>query len=91
MAWRRARNRLVFRAARFPVTVDNDRVALETIIGRVTDLSRFRMARIKNTLELERFWVSQAVRAELRGRPNIAVEEAPRQMGFDAEGRLLPF
>ena len=49
-----------------------------------------RMARIRNTLQLGAFWVTEALIPELRQRGDVEVEDQPLPLEFDAAGRLLP-
>jgi hypothetical protein len=80
----------ILRSARIPITLANDRTALEIALNRLPDLLRVRMVRIVNTGSLETFWASEAVLAELRVKEDITVDEAPLQLLFNEDGRLLP-
>ncbi len=81
----------VLRSARLPISLENDRIAIETALDGVPDPRRVRMARIKNTASLETFWVTDSVLSELRSKEGITVDDDPLQLDFDAEGSLLPF
>jgi len=45
--------------------------------------------RIKNTLELEKVYVSEACLEDVRQNPAVEVVGAPRPMAFDETGTLL--
>lgn len=81
----------VWTAARLPIALENDRVALETALSRVRDPEKVRMARIANTLHLRTFWVSAALLPELEGIGGIEIDETPVELRFDGGERLLPF
>ena len=81
----------VLRSARLPISLENDRIALETALDGVPDPRRVRMARIKNTASLETFWVTDSVLSELRSKEGITVDDDPLQLDFNDEGSLLPF
>ena len=81
----------VLRSARLPISLENDRIALETALDGVPDPRRVRMARIKNTASLETFWVTESVLSELRSKQGITVDDDPLQLDFNDEGSLLPF
>jgi len=81
----------VLRSARLPISLENDRIALETALDGVPDPQSVRMARIKNTASLETFWVTESVLSELRSKEGITVDDDPLQLDFDDEGSLLPF
>jgi hypothetical protein len=78
-------------AARLPIALENDRVALETALSRIHDPGNVRMACITNTLFLETFWASEALLTELRSREDIEIDETPLAFRFSGEERLLPF
>jgi len=81
----------VWRSARFPIALENDRIVLETALSHVLDLDHVRMARILNTLHLENFWATEALLPELRKQEGISVDGKPLQLEFDDEGRLRSF
>ncbi|MBP2019134.1 hypothetical protein J2Z79_002551 [Symbiobacterium terraclitae] len=78
--------------ARMPIVCETDRDAIATALrtlGRPAP-DRVRAMRIRNTLMLERLWVSPAVWAEIGGSPGLTAAGPPGPMRFDPEGRLLP-
>ena len=81
----------VFRAVRLPIALDTDRDVIDTALGKVSNPVYSRVARIKNTLELETFWASAALVSELKETDGVSVSETSSDMVFDAEGALLPF
>jgi hypothetical protein len=81
----------IWAAARLPIALENDRVALETALSRIHDPEKVRMACITNTLFLETFWASSALLAELKSRQDIEIDEKPLAFRFSGEDRLLPF
>ena len=81
----------VFRAVRLPIALDTDRDVIDTALGKVPDPVHSRVARIKNTLELETFWASTALVSGLKETDDVSVSETSSDMEFDAEGLLLPF
>lgn len=80
----------VLRSARFPIPMNTDMEALQSALAHVPDMSCVRMARIKDTLHLDRFWVTQALLPELREKEGLVVHEKPIGLLFDNEGGLLP-
>lgn len=81
----------VWRSVRFPIALENDRAVLETALSHVLDPHDVRMVRIVNTLHLENFWATEALLPELREQEGVIVDEAPLQLQFDDEGKLLSF
>lgn len=72
---------------RVPMTLPDDRTCIDTaldLLRRSTGKEHPSVVRIKNTLDLERLWVSEDLRNEVRA--EIADDPAP--MTFDPEGRL---
>jgi hypothetical protein len=80
----------VFRAVRLPIALNTDREVIDTALGKVPNPAYSRIARIKNTLELETFWASAALVSELKETDGVSVSETASDMEFDAEGQLLP-
>jgi hypothetical protein len=75
-----------------PITLQSDRLAIETALSRLPPESRCRprVARILDTLHVGDFDVSETVAAELRGRPGISLSESARQLEFDEVGTVKP-
>jgi hypothetical protein len=81
----------VLRSGRLPISLDNDRIVLETALDCVPDPESVRMARIVNTGSLETFWATGALLSELRAQEGIMVDDKPLELELNDEGRLLPF
>lgn len=77
--------------ARMPIVLDTDRevilTALQTLGSPPPD--RVRAIRIRNTLMLERIWVSPAVWEEIRALPHVEAAGPAQPLAFDAGGNLL--
>jgi hypothetical protein len=75
-----------------PITLESDRLAIETALSRLPPESRHRprVARILDTLRVGEFDVSEVVAAELRGRPGLDVAEDGMSLAFDSVGQVSP-
>jgi hypothetical protein len=75
--------------ARIPLVVPSDALALTTAYSGcgVVDPADMRIARIENTLELDRFWVSEPLVEELRDHPDATVG-TPEPLVFE-DGELV--
>lgn len=80
----------VLRSARLPIPMDTDKDAVQAALAQIPDVSAVRMARIRDTLNLDHFWVTQPLLPELRERQGLVVHEKPNPLIFDEEGSLLP-
>ena len=78
-------------AARLPVALENDRVALEAALNLCPVSKQIRMGRIVNTLDLGTFWATKALLPELQEQTGILVDETPLSLEFDAMERLHAF
>ncbi len=78
----------IYSTGRIPVTLDDERAILDTVIGKLDDPERARIVRIKSTLELDRFWATEALREELRGQPELEVTAEAVETRFDEQGTL---
>lgn len=76
--------------AMLPIIMADDREAIEAAIKSLTgaDVANLKGAVIKNTLELERLWVTEAVAAGLDGREDVKVLSEPEPLVF-SNGRLM--
>ncbi len=79
----------VLRSVRIPITLENDKSALETALNRSPDPLGVRLVRIVNTGSLDTFWASESVLPELRKQENIKVDDTPLELKFTDEGRLF--
>ncbi|MCB2190804.1 MAG: DUF2088 domain-containing protein [Deltaproteobacteria bacterium] len=77
---------------RIPLAYDHDKGAVIDALNTigVDDPSQARVVWIKNTLELERMFVSQALMEEAEAMEEITLEGELRDMPFDDEGNM-PF
>jgi hypothetical protein len=67
----------IWRSVRLPISLENDRAVLETVLSHIWNLQRVRMVRIVNTLNLEIFWATEALLPELRSQKAIIVDDTP--------------
>ena len=79
--------------AKIPLTLKNDREAIEVAVGSVglIPTDKLKIIRIKNTLRLDEIEVSVAYQIQLRRRDDLTVIKNPRAMQFDRTGNLQPF
>ena len=76
--------------AKIPLTLRNDREAVEVAIGSVGLIPRdqLRIMRIRNTLQLGEVAVSEAYAEEVKKRDDLEVIEDVRPIRFDAQGNF---
>ncbi len=77
---------------RIPITAETDREAVEWALMTIGPVAaeQARVVRIQNTLHLERFYVSEALRAEVEANGNLEVIGEWVPMAFDADGMMQP-
>lgn len=77
-------------AAKTPMVMPDDRMAIAAAITMCAgiDPKRVRLARIKNTLDLRRLWVSEALLDEVEKDEDLRVVEGPQEMRLDEQGTL---
>jgi hypothetical protein len=78
--------------ARIPITAATDREAVEWAFMTVgpVESDRARVVRIQNTLHLERFYASEALRPEIEADPALEVVANWQPLAFAADGMLHP-
>ena len=78
--------------AKIPIYFDNDREAIQAALASLAepDVARMKVVRIADTLNLQRFLVSEGCMPEINGRPGVVAAGPAQDLAFDAEGNLLP-
>ncbi len=91
--WVNVTTNLMIDGGKIPLYMNNDleamRVALKTC-PRI-DYSKARIARVRDTLSLNEFEVSEALSEELKGLPGVEILSDPYDFNFDTEGFLEDF
>jgi len=74
-----------------PLTCETDKEAVATAIGtfKRKDPGRLKVMRIKNTLKIERLYISEPLLEEARARDDIQVIGEIEPMKFDTRGSLM--
>ena len=77
---------------KIPMYQNNDRDAIRVAIRTCNriDYKKARVVRIRDTLSLSEFEVSEAVLPDIEGNPEVEILSEARPMQFDAEGYLEP-
>ncbi|MBI5579058.1 MAG: DUF2088 domain-containing protein [Deltaproteobacteria bacterium] len=78
--------------ARIPMTAESDREAIEWALLTAGNIPppQARLMRIKNTMHLEKFYVSEALRPEIEADGRLRVASAWQRLAFDEKGALQP-
>lgn len=81
----------VFGPAKLPMVLKDDREAIMVAIMTCNNVApdAVRLVRIKNTNELTRIQVSEAVLEDIEGREDLVVSEGATPMQFDSDNRLV--
>ena len=89
--WANAITATVIQSGAIPMYMENDRDALMLAIRTCNGVNfqNARVVRIKNTLEITEFDVSDAILEELSGRSDIEVLSEPEEIRFDEKGFML--
>lgn len=77
---------------KIPITLPNDRLAIETALSRLSPETRRRprIVRILDTLHVAEFEASEALVEELKDRPSVSVAPDLHPIYFDATGTICP-
>ncbi len=81
----------IWATGRIPVSLEDDRKAVETALAFVPEQKPLRMARITNTLKLEKFWVTKPLILELQSQDALEIKKGALDLQFDNQGRIIPF
>jgi len=79
--------------AKIPLTLGNDRDAIQAAIGSIglIPAEQLKIIRIKNTANLGVVDVFNAYRSELSKRPDLELIDESRPLAFDVNWNLTPF
>ncbi|MDF2725757.1 MAG: hypothetical protein K0Q59_5435, partial [Paenibacillus sp.] len=74
----------VLGVVKIPMTLETAELAVKTAIKTCNafDLSKVRLVRIENTLNMKHIWVSESLLPELRSNPDIEVLTEPAEMDY---------
>jgi hypothetical protein len=72
---------------KIPITLPTDRAVVEAGLGGAP-VDQARLLLIRNTLELETVWASEALLSEVDADPALEIIGSPRALDFSAEGSL---
>lgn len=81
-----------FNFGKIPLIADNDEAVFKMCIygcGKGESSDGVRLVRIKNTLELERIYISEAMIPEAKKIPNLTIIGEPIEFEFNEEGELI--
>ncbi len=78
---------------KMPVTLPDDRSAIETALARLSPEARRRprVVRILDTLHVAELDVSEALLDDVSRNPNLSIAGSPRPMSFDESNTIAPF
>lgn len=81
----------VLEFAKVPMIMANDKETLQLCIKTCNEINKdkVRIVRIKNTLEMEYIYVSEAMIDEVKINPNLEIAGEAEELEFDEEGNLL--
>ena len=89
--WTNVATATMLNGGKIPIYVETDKEAIQLALKTCNgiDYDHPRVARIKNTLEMEEIEVSEAFLDEIKDNPEVEVLSEPHEMHFDAEGFLM--
>lgn len=78
-------------AVRVPLIMDDQRLAIQTGIKTAAGFEKenIRLVRIRDTLSLNRIWISEAMLEDARNTPGVKIVGEPEPFVFDEEGNLF--
>ncbi|MBE0555867.1 MAG: hypothetical protein IH628_01435 [Proteobacteria bacterium] len=80
----------IYSTGRIPLTFENDREIFDAVIGKLAHPEHARVIRLRNTLELDRFWATEALREELLGQQQLEIDGEAAETRFDERGNMVP-
>ena len=80
----------VLEFAKIPMVMINDKETFQVCIKSCTEINKekVRIVRIKNTLDMEYIYVSEAMINEVKSNPNLEIAGEPQELLFDLNNNL---
>lgn len=80
-----------FNFGKIPLVAESDEATFKMCIygSGVMEADKVRLVRIKNTLELEKIYISEAMIPEAEQNPNLKIIGEPTELEFDGQGNLI--
>lgn len=78
----------VYSAGRIPITLENDKEILDAVLHKLEHPEKARIMRVKNTLELDRFLVTEALIGEVLEQEQLEVCGDWMETCFDEKGNM---
>ena len=78
-------------SVKLPMVLHNDREAIQAAIKtcNIGDKKKVTLVRMKNTLDVERIWVSETLLKTAEAHPQLEIDGVAEEMRFDSEGNLF--
>lgn len=91
--WINLTTNTMIEGGKIPMYQNNDAEAIRLAIRTCTkiDYNQARVVRIRDTLSLNEFEVSESMREEIEGKEDMEILEGPYELQFDREGYLEDF
>lgn len=78
----------IYSAGRVPVTLESDRAIIDTVIRRLKDPEKARIIRIKDTLHLDQFLVTEPLTGEVLRQEQLEILGELIETRFDEKGNV---
>lgn len=78
----------IYSTGRIPVVFETERELFDAVLARLERPEAARIIRIQDTLRLDRFLATEALRGEILAQPALAADEQRIETRFDPAGRL---
>lgn len=86
-----AKTATFFNRCKLPMVIETDEELLQLAVGTLDDHRRAdpRVCIIRDTLHIDRMWVTPALAGDVEGNPKVRVVSKPQPVVFDDEGALV--
>jgi len=79
----------IYSAGRIPMTFESEQDILRIVLERLETAEKARMVRIKNTLHLEEFFITEALISEAKENDRLSLVGGLIEMSFDDKGNFI--
>lgn len=79
----------IYSAGRIPVTLDNEKAVLDTVLQKLEQPWNARIVKVKNTLHLDEFYATEAIIEEAKKNEKLEMEATRYETSFNDKGDLM--
>jgi hypothetical protein len=79
----------IYSTGRIPITFENEKILLDTVLKKLNDPGKARIVKIKNTLQLEKFYATESLINEAEKNEDLEIASSRWETSFNVNDDLV--